>query len=252
MLREWCTRDHRSASRAISPAGKVDFHSQDRAFNADDVVACLEHLWRAVSGRMVVSGDGAPMHRRPTLQEFLTNGAAPRLHWERLPASAPELNPDEGLWQPLQGVEGRQVCCCTIPHRRGELRDAIKRVRPKPRSLHGCFRGAKLSSFLHWSVRTDFRGWRTHVGAILRADQVVAMQPFCLPTIAPPCENILHSQIPNTLGRFACKVAAPVLLGSGYVLTRHREWRNVLRLLQRVRPGLSQPKRPPRKFLTPL
>jgi hypothetical protein len=52
---------------------------------------------------------------------------------ERLPAYAPELNPGEGLWQQLKGVERRNVCGVDIPHLRGELRDAVKRVRRKPR-----------------------------------------------------------------------------------------------------------------------
>jgi hypothetical protein len=144
MLREWGTRDHRSAISAISPAGQVSCHSQDRACNADDVVAGLEPLWREVSGRMVILWDGAPMHRSHPSQEVLTNGAAPRLHWERLPAYAPELHPDEGLWQPLKGGEWRQVCCGTIPHLRGARRAAVKRLRHQPRIRHGFFRGAKL------------------------------------------------------------------------------------------------------------
>jgi transposase len=144
ILREWCTRDHLSAISAISPAGKLYFHSQDRALNSADVVAFLEHLLREVPGRMVVIWDGSPIHRSHTIKEFLAHGAAQRLHLERLPAYAPELNPDEGLWQQLTGVELRHVCCFTIPHLRRELRDAVKRVRRKPRLIQGFFRGAKL------------------------------------------------------------------------------------------------------------
>jgi transposase len=144
ILREWCTRDHLSAISAISPEGKLYFHSQDRALNSADVVAFLEHLLREVPGRMVVIWDGAPIHRSQTIKEFLANGAAQRLHLERLPAYAPELNPDEGLWQQLKGVELRNLCCSTIPHLRGELRDAVKRVRRKPRLIQSFFRGAKL------------------------------------------------------------------------------------------------------------
>ncbi|HZC02484.1 MAG TPA: transposase [Gammaproteobacteria bacterium] len=39
------------------------------------------------------------MHRSQVIRDFLANGAAQRLHLERLPAYAPELNPGEGLWQ---------------------------------------------------------------------------------------------------------------------------------------------------------
>jgi transposase len=144
ILREWWTRDHLSAISAISPAGKVYFHSQDCAINSADVVAFLEHLLREVPGRIVVIWDGSPIHRSQTIQEFLANGAAHRLHLERLPAYAPELNPAEGIWQQLKGVELRNLCCVDLPHLRYELRDAVKRVRRKPRIIQGCFQGAGL------------------------------------------------------------------------------------------------------------
>jgi transposase len=144
IVREWWTREHRSAISALSPDGKLYFHSQDHAINSEDVVAFLEHLLREVPGRLLIIWDGAPIHRSHTIQEFLTNGAAQRLHLERLPAYAPELNPGEGLWAQLKGVELRHVCCVDLPHLGGELRDAVKRVRRKPRILKGCFHGARL------------------------------------------------------------------------------------------------------------
>jgi transposase len=144
ILREWWTRDHLSAISAISPEGKVYFHSQDCAITSADVVAFLEHLLREVPGRMVIVWDGSPIHRSHTIKEFLAHGAGQRLHLERLPAYAPELNPDEGLWQQLKGVDLRNVCCFTVPHLRRELRDAVKRVRRKPRLIQSFFREAKL------------------------------------------------------------------------------------------------------------
>jgi transposase len=144
ILKEWWTREHLSAISAISPEGKLYFHCQDRALDSVDVVAFLEHLLREVPGRMVIIWDGAPIHRSQVIKTFLGNGAAPRLHVERLPAYAPELNPSEGLWAHLKGVELRNVCCFTIRHLRHELRDAVKRVRRKPRIIKGCFSGAKL------------------------------------------------------------------------------------------------------------
>jgi hypothetical protein len=86
ILQEWWTRDHLSAISAISPEGKLYFHSQGCSLDSDDVVAFLEHLLREVPGQMVIIWDGAPIHRRHRITEFLANGAAPRLHVERLPA----------------------------------------------------------------------------------------------------------------------------------------------------------------------
>jgi transposase len=144
MLRAWWTRDHLSAISAVSPEGKLYFHGQDGAINSADVVAFLEHLLREVSGRMIIIWDGAPMHRSQVIKEFLANGAAQRMHLERLPAYAPELNPDEGVWQQLKGVEWRNLCGFDLHHLWNELRTAVKRVRRKPRILKGCFAGAGL------------------------------------------------------------------------------------------------------------
>jgi transposase len=144
ILEEWWTREHLSAISAISPEGKLYFHCQDSAINSADVLAFLEHLLREVPGHLVIIWDGAPIHRSHMITEFLAHGARPRLRAERLPAYAPELNPGEGLWAQLKGVELRNVCCFSLTHLRHELRDAVKRVRRKPRIIKGCFEGAKL------------------------------------------------------------------------------------------------------------
>jgi transposase len=141
--RAWWTRDHLSAISALSPEGQLYFY-KDPALNAADVVAFLKHLLREVPHQIVISWDGAPIHRSHRLKEVLANGAAPRLHLERLPAYAPDLSPGEGLWPQLKGVELRHMCGFDIPHLRGERRDAVKRVRRKRRSLKGCFQGAGL------------------------------------------------------------------------------------------------------------
>ena len=107
-------------------------------------MACLEHLLREVPGRIVSIWDGAPIPRSQVMKAFLAHGAAQRVHVERLPAYAPELNPGEGLWAQLKGVELRNLCCVNLPHLRRELRDAVKRVRRRPRLLKGCFQGAGL------------------------------------------------------------------------------------------------------------
>jgi transposase len=144
ILEEWLTREHLSAISAISPEGKLYFHCQDWAINSADVVAFLEHLLREVAGHLVIIWDGAPIHRSHLITEFLAHGAKQRLHAERLPAYAPDLNPGEGLWAQLKGVELRNVCCFSLAHLRQELRDVVKRVRRKPRIIKGCFEGAKL------------------------------------------------------------------------------------------------------------
>jgi transposase len=144
ILRGWWTRDHLSAISALSPEAKRYFSCQDRPINAEDVVAFLGHLLREVPNRMVIIWDGAPIHRSHVVKDFLANGPAARLHVERLPAYAPELNPGVGLWAHLKGVELHNICCFDLPHLHRELRAAVTRVRRKPRVMEGFFRGAKL------------------------------------------------------------------------------------------------------------
>ena len=59
---------------------------------------------------MLLIWDGSPIHRGRAVKEFLSAGAANRLHLERLPGYAPDLNPDEGIWNYLKRVELGNVC----------------------------------------------------------------------------------------------------------------------------------------------
>ncbi len=108
------------------------------------MVAFLAHRLREVPGRLVLIWDGAPIPRSHVIQAFLLNGAAHRIHLERIPADAPALHPGEGLWAHLQGVELHNVCGVNLPPLRGAVRHAGKRVRRTPRLIQACFRGAQL------------------------------------------------------------------------------------------------------------
>ena len=142
VLRELCTRDHLSTISAISPDGKCYFQVQDEAFNSAGVVRFLTHLLRVVPGRIVIIWDGAPIHRSAEVKAFLGAGAAGRVHLERLPGYAPDLNPDEGVWAYLKNVELRNFCAPNLDVLRDELKKAIKRVRSKPDVIRGCFTAA--------------------------------------------------------------------------------------------------------------
>jgi transposase len=56
-------------------------------------------------GKLVVIWDGSPIHRGHEIKAFLKRGAAKRLQLFQLPGYAPDLNPDEGIWNYLKRVE---------------------------------------------------------------------------------------------------------------------------------------------------
>lgn len=144
VLRENYTHDHLSAISAITLDGKLYFNVQDRAFKADDVVAFLKHLLRLIRGKLTIVWDGNGIHRGQAVKDFLTTRSGRRLHLERLPGYAPELNPDEGVWAHLKQVELRNLCCRDVDHLEVELRNGVKRLREKPHIVRGFVAGAGL------------------------------------------------------------------------------------------------------------
>src|SRR5260221_9369100 len=69
---------------------------------------------------------------------FGSSGAAKRLHLEQLPGYAPDLNPDEGIWNYLKRVELGNVCCRDLQHLSTELIRARERLRHKREVIRSC------------------------------------------------------------------------------------------------------------------
>jgi transposase len=140
VLRVKLTRDHLSAISAITPQGRLVMQVQDHAYSSEDVVRFLRLLLRKLKGKLLVIWDGAPIHRGQAVKAFLTRKAAKRLHLVQLPGYAPELNPDEGIWNYLKRVELKNVCCHDLTQLATEVRKAKDRLRHKPEIIRSCVR----------------------------------------------------------------------------------------------------------------
>lgn len=132
------SRDHLSAISAITPSGKLYTSVQERAFDGAAIVGFLRHLLRHVEGGLSIVWDGLPAHRSKKVKAFLSETDR-RVHLEQLPGYAPDLNPDEGIWQHLKNVELKNVCCQHLQQLREELRLAVERLRHKTDVITGCF-----------------------------------------------------------------------------------------------------------------
>ncbi len=146
VLRAPLTRDHLSAISAITPDGRLFTHIQREAFRGPAIVDFLRQLLRQVRGKLLVIWDGAPIHHCQPVKDFLTAGGAQRLHLERLPGYAPDLNADEGVWNLLKRGELKNRCCLDLDELRWELGLAIRRLRRKTHLLVACFR---LCGYVH-------------------------------------------------------------------------------------------------------
>ncbi len=136
--------EHLSVISGITPEGRLLMRVQDRSIRGPDVVRFLRHLLQHIDGKLTVIWDGLPAHRGQVVKEFLRDGAAGRIHLERLPGYAPELNPDEGVWKHLKVVELKNLCCRNLEHLRVELHKAKERLRHKRKVIRACFRQVGL------------------------------------------------------------------------------------------------------------
>jgi transposase len=114
------------------------------SYDAAAVVGFLRVLLRKISGKMVVIWDGSPIHRGHEIKDFLKRGATKRLHLEQLPGYAPDLNPDEGIWNYLKRVELGNVCCSDLDQLQRKLMQAKERLRHKKEIIKSCSRKSGL------------------------------------------------------------------------------------------------------------
>jgi transposase len=145
ILRVPLTRDHLSAISAITPQGKLFMMVQDTAFKGPAIVRFLRHVLHHIPGKLLIIWDGLPAHRGQVVKDFLAAGGTRRIHLERLPGYAPDLNPDEGIWHYLKHVEMKNLCCHDFTELRDELRKATARLRHKTDMIVGCFQLAGLA-----------------------------------------------------------------------------------------------------------
>ncbi len=144
--------DHLSVMGAISNAGHLLTWTQDHPVKGPDLVRFLNHVLASIPGKILLIWDGLPAHRSQPVKAFLATPAAKRLTLLQLPAYAPELNPQEGIWRYLKYVELANVCCHNLDELRRELRRAIQRVRYRLDVIIGCLR------HVHCSVSLSFTG----------------------------------------------------------------------------------------------
>ena len=111
----------------------------------EEVAAFLRQLLRQVPGHLIALLDNGKIHRGDPVQELLARTS--RLHLVPFPPYAPELNPDEGVWNHLKNslANGR-------PDTQAELMDVLAdeicRLAASQSLLRGCIRQSDLPPFL--------------------------------------------------------------------------------------------------------
>lgn len=110
-----------------------------------EVTAFLRLLLRQLRGPIILLWDGGPIHRGPALNQLLARH--PRLMVERFPAYAPELNPDEQVWNHFK-CELANGCPLSIDELLDDLSHVARRTRHSSRLLRSFVLESALPSFL--------------------------------------------------------------------------------------------------------
>jgi len=138
ILRVKLTRDHLSAISGITLDGRLFMQVRKTPYDAEATIGFLQVLLRKISGKILIIWDGSPIHRNHKIKAFLKAGAAKRLHLEQMPGYAPDLNPDEGIWQYFKRVELGNVGCTDLDHLYQEVIRAKERLRHKRDIIRSC------------------------------------------------------------------------------------------------------------------
>jgi transposase len=121
------------------------YQLHDTNIRHPQVCGFLRELLRHLPGHIIVVWDNGPIHKGDAIREFEADH--PRLHLERFPGYAPELNPDEGVW-----AQAKKALANGRPQNLAELtthvRDELESLRWSPDHLRACIHNSDLPTFL--------------------------------------------------------------------------------------------------------
>lgn len=141
-------RDKVSVIAALSVAPQrrrpgLFFHTDAKHYlDAQGVANFLRTLRRHLRGRVIVVWDGGSNHKGPLMRAVCAD--FPRLHLERLPAYAPDLNPVEFVWSHLKYGRMANFIPRDVRHLDQVVQTHLRAVRQSPGLLKQLWLGSKL------------------------------------------------------------------------------------------------------------
>jgi transposase len=121
------------------------FYRHPDAYDTDSLIQALGELRGFLGGqKATLLWDGLPAHRSKAMRAWLGR----QRHWlvvEPLPGYAPELNPVEGLWANLKGVELANLGGDTLDEVTQAVTHGVQRVRGTHHLAYSFLRHCGLS-----------------------------------------------------------------------------------------------------------
>lgn len=116
-------RNKLSLISAVSMDADLYFRVHTDNITGNEIIQFLTYLLKETDGSIVLLWDNGGPHRRKDVKQFLYENRK-RLYTKRFPAYAPELNPDEQIWNVLKYQELSNWCPDTV----GEMVTRVKSI----------------------------------------------------------------------------------------------------------------------------
>lgn len=97
--------------------------------DGEEVIVFVRVLLRHLRGEIILIWDNIATHRSRKVAQWLADH--PRLHPEPLPAYAPELNADEGVWEYLKHNVVANYCPDTLDELEAQIQRGVRSMRPR-------------------------------------------------------------------------------------------------------------------------
>ena len=92
-----------NAISALSNKGGFWYHVYDGKFNAAKCVECFKHFLKGRKTPVILIVDGHPVHKSKKVMEYI-DSLEGRIEIVFLPPYAPDLNPDELVWNQMRNI----------------------------------------------------------------------------------------------------------------------------------------------------
>jgi transposase len=158
VLRHKSSREKVSVISGVTVDGELYFDLYDHDLTGTEVIWFLERLLEEIPGRVIVVWDNGGIHQCGEVATFRWLNRK-RLDLRRLPPYAPELNPDEGIWDVLKNDKLANYCPMSLEELTAKVEGELRLLQRSPNRVIEAMR----QSALDWEIARE-RSWPTGSG----------------------------------------------------------------------------------------
>ncbi|MGI0129528.1 MAG: IS630 family transposase [Thermoplasmata archaeon] len=136
-----------STISGVTADGEIDFELHEHDITGTEVIWFLEQLLEEIPGRIVVLWDNGGIHRCVEVNTFVWLNRR-RLELRRFPPYAPELNPDEGIWDVIKNDKLANDCPKDLEELKGTVETQLRLLQRSPHRVQQAMR----QSTLNWEL----------------------------------------------------------------------------------------------------